>query len=192
VTRVDNHLEVVLAPEDYRDDAMLTSAANNALTASATVPEGVEATAHNGNLTLTGAVKFPSQRAAAESAVSGLTGVRNIKDQIGLTFDVDPADVNRLIRQTLNRHVAPPDDSHVVALASGNTVTLVGHVRTREQRDAVFSAAWRDTPSWPSLTNSRSPADRPPQPAALRRRQVLAFLISDEDSRPAGTVARRC
>jgi osmotically-inducible protein OsmY len=122
---------------------MLTSAANNALTASATVPEGVEATAHNGNLTLTGAVKFPSQRAAAESAVSGLTGVRNIKDQIGLTFDVDPADVNRLIRQTLNRHVAPPDDSHVVALASGNTVTLVGHVRTREQRDAVFSAAWR-------------------------------------------------
>ena len=93
VTRVHNHLEVVLPPEDYRDDAMLTTAANNALAASATAPEGVEATAENGNLTLTGAVKYLSERAAAESAVSGLTGVRNIKDEIQLVFDVDPADV---------------------------------------------------------------------------------------------------
>jgi osmotically-inducible protein OsmY len=143
VSRVHNHLEVVLAPEDYRDDATLTAAANNALAASATVPEGVEATADHGNLTLTGAVQFLSQRAAAESAVGGLTGVRNVKDEIGLVFDVDPADVNRLVREALHRHVIPPDDSHVVALARGNTVTLVGHVRTQAQRDVVVSAAWR-------------------------------------------------
>jgi osmotically-inducible protein OsmY len=90
VTRVHNHLEVVLPPKDYRDDAMLTAAANNALAASATVPEGVEATANNGNLTLTGAVKFPSQRAAAESAVSRLIGVRNIKDEIGFVSTWTP------------------------------------------------------------------------------------------------------
>jgi osmotically-inducible protein OsmY len=62
VTSVHNHLEVVLPPDDYRDDAMLTTAANNALAASIAVPEGVEATARNGNLALTGAVKYPSQR----------------------------------------------------------------------------------------------------------------------------------
>jgi osmotically-inducible protein OsmY len=67
VTNVHNHLEVVLPPEDYRHDAMLTTAANNALAASATVP---------------------------------------------------------------------------VASTSGNTVTLVGHVRTPAQRDAVVDAAW--------------------------------------------------
>jgi osmotically-inducible protein OsmY len=44
----------------------------------------------SGCLTLTGAVKNPSQRTAAESAVSGLTGVRNIKNEIGYVFDVDP------------------------------------------------------------------------------------------------------
>ena len=143
VTRVHNHLEVVLAPEDYRDDATLTAAANNALAASATVPEGVEATASNGNLTLTGAVKFLSQRAAAESAVSRLTGVRNIKDEIGLVFDVDPEDVTRLVKEALDRHAVPLDDSHVVVRASGNTVTLIGHVRTPVQRDAVVAAAWR-------------------------------------------------
>jgi hypothetical protein len=36
-----NHLEVVLSPEDYRDDAALTTAANNALSANVTVPDGV-------------------------------------------------------------------------------------------------------------------------------------------------------
>jgi hypothetical protein len=107
VTRVHNHLEVVLPPEDYRDDAMLTAAANNALAASATVPEGVEATANNGNLTLAGAVKFPSQRAAAESAVSRLTGVRNVRDEIGFVFDVDPEDVTQLVKEALDRHAVP-------------------------------------------------------------------------------------
>ena len=83
-----NHLEVVLPPGDYRDDAMLTTAASNALAASTAVPEGVEATARHGNLTLTGAVKYPSQRAAAESAVAGLTGVHNISRR-------DPARLRR-------------------------------------------------------------------------------------------------
>jgi osmotically-inducible protein OsmY len=143
VTSMHNHLEVVLPPGDYRDDAMLTTAANNALASSAAVPEGVEATAKNGNLTLTGAVKYPSQRAAAESAVGGLTGVRNIKNEIRFVFDVDPADVNGLVKDALDQHAVPVDDSRVVTNVSGNTVTLIGHVRTQAQRDAVVHAAWR-------------------------------------------------
>lgn len=143
VTGVRNHLQVVLPPEDYRDDAMLTTAANNALAASAAVPEGVEATAKDGNLTLTGSVKYGSQRAAAESAVSGLTGVRDVRDETDLVFDVDPDEVNRLISEALRRHTVPPDDSSVVAIASGNTVMVSGRVRTQAQRDAVVGAAWR-------------------------------------------------
>ncbi len=143
VAHVHNHLKVVLAPQDCRDDAALAAAANSALAASATVPGEVEATAENGNLTLTGAVKFLSQRAAAEAAVSGLTGVRNVKDEIQLVFDVDPADVNRLVRDALHRNAVPTDDCHVVANTSGNTVTLLGHVRTQAQHDAVVAAAWR-------------------------------------------------
>ena len=53
VINVHNHLKVVLPPEDYLDDPLLTTAANNALAASLAVPDGVEATAENGNLTLT-------------------------------------------------------------------------------------------------------------------------------------------
>ena len=62
VTEVHSHLvEVALPPGAVRDDAMLTTAANNALAADATVPEGAEATARNGNLTLTGTVQYLSQ-----------------------------------------------------------------------------------------------------------------------------------
>ena len=31
----------------------------------------------------------------------------------------------------------------MVTSISGNTVTLIGHVRTEAQRDAVIRAAWR-------------------------------------------------
>src|SRR5215813_3497906 len=44
VKNVHNHLEVVLPAGDYRDDAMLTTTANNALTLNVTVPDGIEAT----------------------------------------------------------------------------------------------------------------------------------------------------
>jgi osmotically-inducible protein OsmY len=142
VTNVSNHLEVALPPGDYRDDAMLTTAANNALAASATVPEGVEASAKDGDLTLTGMVKYRRHRASAEAAVSGLTGVRNIKDQIDIGYDVDPADVNRLVRQALERHKEPPDDSRVGVYVTGSTVVLSGRVRTQAQRDAIVGAAW--------------------------------------------------
>ena len=40
VTDVHNHLEVALPPGDYRDDATLTTMANNALMLNITVPDG--------------------------------------------------------------------------------------------------------------------------------------------------------
>src|SRR6516162_4796642 len=90
VKNVHNHLEVVLPDADVQDDAMLTTAANDALLLNVTVPDGVEASARDGNVTLTGAVKYGRQREAAELAVAGLAGVRNIRDDIDLSYDADP------------------------------------------------------------------------------------------------------
>ena len=92
VKNVHNHLEVVLPDTDFRDDAMLTTAANNALALNVTVPDGVEATAQDGNLTLTGAVVYGRQR-TRPMAVAGLVGVRNVKDDIDISYDADPVDV---------------------------------------------------------------------------------------------------
>jgi len=145
VKNVQNHLEVVLPTEDYRDDATLTTVANNALTLNIAVPDGVEATAKNGNLTLAGTVSYGSERTAAEQAVTYLTGVRNVKDDIDISVDADPVDVTLSVQDALDRYALIPDDSDVAVDTSGNTVTLRGNVRTWAEHDAVLDAAWMAT-----------------------------------------------
>jgi osmotically-inducible protein OsmY len=139
---VHNHLAVKLPAADYRDDAQLTTAANNALQSDVTVPASVEATARDGNLTLTGTVNFGTQRTAAELAVSGLTGIRNVKDEIVINFAADPGDVTVLVQDALNRNALVADDSDVKVGTDGNTVTLTGHVHTWTEHNAVVDAAW--------------------------------------------------
>jgi osmotically-inducible protein OsmY len=142
VKNVHNHLEVMLPESDYRDDATLTTAANNALALNVTVPDGVEAVARDGNLTLTGTVSYGAQRDAALQAVAGLTGVRRVRDDIEIAYDADPADVTLLVHNALDRYALIPDDSNVAVEAMGNTVTLTGNVRTWAEHDAVIDAAW--------------------------------------------------
>ena len=142
VKNVHNHLEVMLPEGDYRDDAMLATAANNALAQNVDVPDGVEATARHGNLELTGTVRYGPQRDAAERAVAGLTGVRHVRDEIEIGYDADAADVTLLVEDALARSALVPDDSDVQVGAMGNTVTLTGNVRTWAEHDAVIGAAW--------------------------------------------------
>ena len=141
VKNVHNHLEVVLPDADYRDDARLTTAANNALTQNITVPDGVEATASDGNLTLTGTVSYGAERTAAELAVTGLTGVRNVRDDIEISYDTDPVDVDLHVQEALGRSALVPDDSDVKVATDGSTIMLTGHVRTWAEHDAAVGAA---------------------------------------------------
>ncbi|MGO9101415.1 MAG: BON domain-containing protein [Mycobacterium sp.] len=142
VTSVHNHLEVVLPPGDFRDDTMLTTAANVALERNITVPEGVEATAYDGNLTLTGTVAYGSERAAAESAVAGLAGIRRVRDDIDISYDADPVDVDLHVQEALERSALVADDSDVKTDTKDGIITLAGHVRTWAEHDAVVDAAW--------------------------------------------------
>ena len=143
VKDVHNHLEVVLPEEDFRDDAMLTTAANNALTLNVTVPDGVEATALDGNVTLTGTVGYGQERAAAERAVSGLVGLRNVRNDIEISYDVEsPVDVDLHVQEALDRSALVPDDSDVQVVTKDGVITLTGHVGTWAEHDAVVDAAW--------------------------------------------------
>jgi osmotically-inducible protein OsmY len=142
VTSVHNYLEVVLPPEDERDDRLLTTAANNLLELNSTIPVGVKATAHGGRVTLTGTVRFGHQRAAAEMAVATLTGVRKVRNDIVISWDAGPVDVTAAVLDALDRRGLISDDSDVAVITDGNTVTVAGHVRTWAERDAVVEAAW--------------------------------------------------
>ncbi len=145
VKNLQNHLEVVLPAGDYRDDATLTTTANNALTLNVAVPDGVEATASNGDVTLAGTVSYGAERTAAEQAVTYLTGVRNVRDDTGISTDADPVDVTLSVHDALDRNALIPDDSDVAVDTNGHTVTLTGHVRTWAEHDAVVDAAWMAT-----------------------------------------------
>ena len=143
VTRVHNHLMVDLPPADYRDDAMLTTAANNALAMTATVGGNVEASSSEGDVWLTGMVGNRFERDAAERAVAVLTGVRGIIDDIDIFSDVEATDVSDLVQGALDRYGLIADDSEVHVDASDGTVTLTGHIRNWAEHDEVLDAAWR-------------------------------------------------
>jgi osmotically-inducible protein OsmY len=145
--------EVALPTGDYRDDPTLTTTANDALTLNVAVPDGVEATAKNGNLTLTGTVSYGTERTAAEQAVTYLTGVRNIRDDIDISTDADPIDVTLNVQDALDRYALIPDDSDVVVETDGNTVTLTGNVSTWAEHDAAINAAWMATGVYDVLDN---------------------------------------
>ncbi len=141
VTGVHNNLEVALPDGDFRDDVKLATAANNALADNVTVPDAVEATAQDGNITLTGTVAYGTERAAAEAAVAGLTGVRNVFDEVEISYAIEPVDVDLHVQQALERSALVPDGSDVTAQTKDYIITLTGHVRTWAEHDAVVSAA---------------------------------------------------
>ena len=114
-------------------------------------PAGITVRNLNGQVALNGTVpSYPqylaaataAQRAAATSAVAGLTGVRNIRNEVAVWDDADASDVTVHVQDALDRSALIPDDSDVVVDASGNTVTLAGHVRTWAEHDAAVGAAW--------------------------------------------------
>ena len=133
---------VVLPDRDYRDEVQLITAANNALAQNITVPDGVEAVATDGNIILTGTVSYLTERAAAEAAVSGLVGVRNVENDIDISYVIDPVDVDLHVHEALDRSALVPDDSDVKSATKDNVITLTGHVHTWAEHDAVVGAAW--------------------------------------------------
>jgi len=125
VTKVHNHLMVVLPASDYRDDPMLTTAANNALALNVTVPSDVEARASGGNVWLTGTVACGFQRANAEETIAGLTGVRNITNDVEVFSDVEAADVTVLVQGARDWYALSPWPT--LGEFSQLTLEAVGH-----------------------------------------------------------------
>jgi osmotically-inducible protein OsmY len=82
VTAVHNLLDIALPSGDYGDDAALAQLVNDALAANVGRPEGIQASANEGNVVLTGMVSSSSQRLAAENAAAGCAGVLSIANEI--------------------------------------------------------------------------------------------------------------
>ena len=144
VTRVHNHLMVDLPFADYRDDALLTTDANNALAMSGSVPLGSVEGLRQRRYRLAHRVGGQPLPAGRSRACRGpLAAARGIADDIEIFSDLEAADVADLVQGALDRYMVLPFDNDVQVAASDGTVTLTGHIESWAEHDAVIDAAWR-------------------------------------------------
>jgi BON domain len=133
------------------------------------VPDNVEATAEDGNITLTGTVSCGTERAAAEAVVAGLIGVRNVRNDIDIAYAADPVDVDLNVREALDCSALVPDGSDAGADTKDNIITLTRPGPHLGGYDAVIDAAQMAIGVIESATTSKSLADLSGREASARR-----------------------
>jgi osmotically-inducible protein OsmY len=121
-------------------DTDIAAAAALALKIRPGIPPNVQATVHNGHVTLTGHVDWLHQKEQAEVAVQHLGGVRGVLNHIEVAPRTVQRDVRRRIVQSLHRN-ADLDARHIDVVVAGDVVTLTGTVGSWSQYEAAERGA---------------------------------------------------
>ena len=133
--------DIVVRVKVDRTDADIAADAARALTLHPAIPESIQATVHNGHVTLTGKVEWLVQRDRAEEVVQHIRSVRGIQNRIEVSPKTIQRDVRRRIVQVLH-HNADLDARHIhLAIGDDDAVILTGTVRSWSQRDSAERAA---------------------------------------------------
>jgi osmotically-inducible protein OsmY len=142
VTKVDNELSVRLLDGDRRDDADVRGAVLQVLMLDSLVPSTIDASVHDGIVTLTGWAPYNYQRAEAEFVAGNVPGVIGLDDEVELIIDdPTPADVRDSISKAFKRDASLDAEALSIDTFDG-TVTLSGHVESWLEHDAAVNAAW--------------------------------------------------
>jgi osmotically-inducible protein OsmY len=141
VKAVSNHLRVDLPFPSERSDDDIALAAMSILEWNCAVPDTVELQVSAATLTLSGPVPWHYQKEAAELALTTLTGLRDLKNEITIQPPASLADPRPPIEDALKRS-ALVDASHIKVHASHGLVNLKGTVRSKAEHDDALRAAW--------------------------------------------------
>lgn len=146
VRGIAQDIEVRTGYEQGNSDDELAKRALNSIGWNASIPDNkVQVKVQQGWVTLTGEVSWNFQRAAAESAVRRLSGVKGVANLIKLDAGVQINDVKERIQRALQRSAEL--EAHDIQVAvHDRKVTLTGKVRSWSDRHAAEQAAW-STPS---------------------------------------------
>jgi osmotically-inducible protein OsmY len=145
VKAVVEKIEVRVPGSYHRDDQDIAKAIIDQFRWHTQVPDNlVKASVENGWVELTGEVEWDYQRRAAEDAIRGLTGVREIANKIAIKAKViQPSQIKERIEEALTRATERETDRIAVEVR-GTRVILSGKVRSfaelRDVRGAAYSA----------------------------------------------------
>lgn len=142
VLDVVDELKVRIPTVWERTDEDIAKAVRNALKWDVLVPDDrITTTVSNGTVMLQGSVTTWQQRADAERAITRLTGVRTVTNQLSVTAStLDPAKIKSEIEKALERQ-AERESRRIAVSVQDGTVTLTGTVRSWGERSAVEQAA---------------------------------------------------
>jgi osmotically-inducible protein OsmY len=132
--------DIVVRLKVERTDPDIAADAARALTTAPGVPESVQASVHNGHVTMTGTVEWLLQKEYAESAIHNVRGVKGLANRIEVSPKATKHDVHRRITQALHRH-ADLDAHNITVTVIEDTVKLTGTVPSWLQRETAERAA---------------------------------------------------
>ncbi len=141
VRAIADELAVMLMGPNERRDEDIAKAALMSLEWNDEIPQGIEVTVDQGWVTLAGEADWDYERNAAMGAVSGITGVKGVTNDIKIKSNVPAADIKLSIEDAIKR-AAETEGRKVAVSVTGDTVTLSGTVNSFAEMEDAKNSAW--------------------------------------------------
>lgn len=134
-------IEVRLTRDGKITDTSIAANIAQTLKWHSSIPEGsIHVLVDNGHVTLSGEVDWIFQKRSAESAISQLGGIRDIKNDITVKPLVSTDNVESKIKRALQRN-AELEANDITVERSGRKVILKGFARSWSERHEIERAA---------------------------------------------------